>query len=372
MLKRLIFILLLITIFITFNSCSSDDDDDIEIVVDDNDGGDDEENDEENDDDEESDDEESDDDDTDTGTTATNGCLNVVIFNNFAYGACGGEIEVVNLNTLERNLLNISADDITIDISTGQLFTQRGTTVQVLNLDNPMEPNVVASISTNFSAFSGLSAANGVLVVSAGAGGSNTQIYNYTLDSITLVTNGIPTVDNVTGNPDVNVIPTSNGAKAFYSQDIGEVANWAIQVVEFDVNGQVIGDIPATIVITPRPFRGPFGPPIGPANFPIESEFLDNQLYVASFAARGVEVINLDNNDISLISLNYEPINIGTDGTLLFVIGLTESRVDIIDPAMGAVTDTIDASLTQPTGVAANATHIIVADRTEGLVVITR
>ncbi|AXT19902.1 hypothetical protein D7030_01925 [Flavobacteriaceae bacterium AU392] len=303
---------------------------------------------------------------------ATNGCLNVVIFNDFAYAACGGEIEIVNLNTLERNLLNISADDITVDTSTEQLFTQTGSLLQVLNLDNPMQPNVVATTNTNFNIFSGLSAANGILVVSGGSTNSDTQIYNYTASSISLVTDGIPVVDNITGNPDVHVTATANGAKAFYSQDIGQVANWAIQIVEFDVSGQVLAT-PQAVVLTPRQYTGTFQSPVGPANFPIESEFLDNQLYVASFAARGVEVIDLDNNNaLSLIPLPYEPINIGTDGTSLFVIGLTNDDVDIIDPSTATVTGSLQATLTQPTGVAASLTHIAIADRTEGLVIITR
>lgn len=303
---------------------------------------------------------------------ATNGCRNVVIFNGYAYAACGGEIEVVNLNTLDRNLLNITANDITVDISTGQLFTQTGGLLQVLNLDNPMQPNVVATTSTNFNIFSGLSAANGVLVVSGGSTNSDTQVYNYTTNSISLVTDGISVVDNITGNPDVHVTATTNGATAFYSQDIGQVANWAIQIVDFDFNGQVLATPPA-VVLTPRQYTGTFQSPVGPANFPLESEFLDNQLYIAHFGVPGIEVIDLgNNNSLSQISLSYEPINIGTDGTSLFVIGLTNDDVDIIDPSTATVTGSLQANLTQPTGVAASLTHIAIADRTEGLVIITR
>ena len=43
---------------------------------------------------------------------ASNGCLNVVIANDFAYAACGQEIEVISLTTLERRLINVAADDI--------------------------------------------------------------------------------------------------------------------------------------------------------------------------------------------------------------------------------------------------------------------
>lgn len=307
-----------------------------------------------------------------TGSLATNGCQNVVIFNGHAYAACGEEMEVVSLTTLERNLLNISADDITIDISTGRLFTQSGRTLRMFNLDNPMEPTMVTSTQTSFSIFSGISAANGVIAVSGGSTNSDTQVYTSTDTSITLVNDGISVVDNVTGNPDVHVAATSNGATAFYSQDLGNVANWGIQIVEFDTNAQVL-ETPQVVVLTPGQYRGTFNAPVGPANFPMESEFLDNKAYVAHFAAPGIHVIDLENNnELSLIPLSYEPINIGTDGNMLFIIGLNNATIDVLDPATRTINSSLEAPLRQPDGVAASATHIAVADREQGLIVVTR
>ena len=122
-------------------------------------------------------------------------------------------------------------------------------------------------VKTNFGIFSGISAANGIVVVSAGTGGSNTQVYTYTSTGVNLVNDGIPLVDGVTGNPDVHVAVSANGATAFYSQDLGQVANWGIQIVEFDANGTITGT-PPVVVLTPRQFTGSFGIPFGPANFP--------------------------------------------------------------------------------------------------------
>jgi hypothetical protein len=243
----------------------------------------------------------------------------------------------------------------------------------MLRFENPMEPEVVATVNANFSIFSGLSAANCVLAVSGGAGGSNTRIFNYSASqgTLELATDGIPIVDNRTGAPDVLVRAVSGGAQGFYSQDLGNVANWGIQIVNFNGAGAVLST-PDVVVLTPGQFQGPFGAPFGPANFPVESEYLNGRLYVANFAAEGIEVIDLDNNNaVSQIPLGYEPINIGTDGEFLFVVGVTNNEVDVIDPSSSSIIDSL-GTLTQPSGVAVNATHVAVADQTVGLVVIPR
>lgn len=308
---------------------------------------------------------------------ASGGCTNVVIVADYAYGACGNQIEVVSLADFGRTLINVAADDIAADAELGLLFTQSQTQLSLLNLTNPAEPAVVTSATTNFSAFSGVSAANGVVVVSGGAGGSNTQVYTYTNTSLTLATNGIPSIDSATGNPDVHLSPTASGVTAFYSQDIGGVANFAIQPVAIDLSGAVT-EIGADIVLAAASFG--FEDAFSPANFPVESEFLDGQLFVAHFAAQGIEVIDTTDGDLNgntrlpVIGLPYEPTNIATDGTVLFVVGLTNDTVDIIDPAAGSVTGSLspDQPLLAPVGVAASLTFVAVADRTNGLVLISR
>ena len=309
----------------------------------------------------------------DDASLATGGCSNTVIVDGFAYGACGTEIEVVSLADLSRSLVPVAANDIAADPAAGLLFTQAGTTLSLLSLADPAEPVLQDSATTNFSAFSGVSAASGVLVVSAGAGSADTQVYTYTDTELTLATDGIPELDAAVGNPDVTVVATATGVTAYYSQDIAAVANFAIQPVLLDTNGEVLSVLP-DVVLTPRAFVS--NSAFSPANFPVESEFLDNQLFVANFAAEGIEVIDLANNNalLSPIPLPYEPTNLTTDGTLLFVVGLTNDTVDIIDPAAAAVTDSLTpaAPFVEPVGVAASITHVAVADRTNGLVVIAR
>jgi len=269
----------------------------------------------------------------DANSLATVGCQNVVIVNGFAYAACGSGIEVVQLATLERNFIPEPADDITSDSSLGLLFTQSGSTLQQFDLVDPMEPNLIATAGTNFSIFSGVSAANGILVVSAGSTASNTEVYAYDATTLSLLISGIPLVDDRTGNPDVHVAS----------------------------------------ILTPRLFTGTFGSPFGPANFPMESEFLNDRLYVAHFAANGIHVIDLSaSNALTLIPLGYEPTNIATDGVELFVVAVELDTVDIINPVSEEVVDTIALPLRQPIGVAASTTHIAVADRVAGLIVVTR
>jgi len=289
----------------------------------------------------------------DANSLAAAGCQNVVIVDGFAYAACGNGIEIVNLETFERNFISAP-------------------TLQQFDLVNPMEPGLIATAGTNFSLFSGVSAANGILVVSAGSTASNTEVYAYDATTLSLLISGIPLVDDRTGNPDVHVASTANGALAFYSEDLGAVANWGIQIIEFDVNGNIL-DLPEVVVLTPRLFTGTFGSPFGPANFPMESEFLNDRLYVAHFAANGIHVIDLSaSNALTLIPLGYEPTNIATDGVELFVVAVELDTVDIINPVSEEVVDTIALPLRQPIGVAASTTHIAVADRVAGLIVVTR
>ena len=308
----------------------------------------------------------------DSASLATNGCQNTVILNGFAYAACGDGIELVNLQSLQRNFISQPADDITGDANLGVLFTQSGNTLSQFDLTNPMQPNLVATLPTNFLIFSGISAANGILVVSGGSTNSNTEVYSYDSNSLTQQISNIPLVDDRTGNPDVHVAPTDNGALAFYSQDLGTIANWGIQIIEFDTSGNILAQ-PEVVVLTPGQYTGRFGPPIGPANFPLESEFLIDRLYVAHFAANGIQVIDRSANDaLSLIPLGYEPTNITTDGNQLLVVALERSFVDIISPVTETVTETLELPLQQPTGIAATTTHIAVADRTSGLIIVQR
>lgn len=301
-------------------------------------------------------------------------CRNVVIVDGYAYGACDGQILIGELQTGTISVFESAADDITADEERGLLFTQSGTSIRMFTLENPLEPVEVDNATANIGLFSGISAAGCTLAVSGGVGGSNTRVFVYSADTLSLeiTEDGIPAVDNVTGTPDVHVAVTGGGEiTAFYSQDIGAVANWAIQAAVFNGAAQ-LQNTPERIVLTQGAFPGPFGDPFGPANFPVESEYLNDRLYVAHFAAEGVEVIDIANGALlSPIELGYEPINIGTDGQSLFVVGVSNNEVTIIDPDSGTVIESV-GSLQEPTGVAANATHIAVADQTLGLVIITR
>jgi len=308
----------------------------------------------------------------DSNSLASNGCQNVVIVDEFAYAACGTGIEVVDLSSLERNFVSVPADDISGDASIGVLFTQSGTTLTQFDLVNPLQPNVIATASTNFSIFSGISSANGVLVVSAGSGGSNTEVYTYDASSLALSISGISQVDSQTGNPDVHVAATDDGAVAFYSQDLGLVANWGIQTVEFDTEGNIL-NIPEVVALTPGPFTGGFGIPFAPANIPVESEFLNEQLFVAHFAANGLQVIDRSASDaLSVIPLGYQPTNVTTDGSELFVVSVDRDIVDIVNPITETIVESFTLPLQQAVGVAANLTHIAVADRSAGLIIAVR
>ncbi len=306
---------------------------------------------------------------TNAVSLASNGCSNVIILDGHAYAACGGEIEVIALDSRERRLIGIPADDITVDRSTGTIFIQSRNSISSLNTSNPLQPRVAATTTTNFGLFSGISAANGIVVTSGGT--ANTRIFTYTPNSIRTATNGIGIVDQRTGSPDVNVISTTNGARAFYSQDLGGVRNWGIQIVDFNTNGTVTVT-PEVATLSPGPLTGGFNL-FTPANFPVESEFLNNRLYIAHFASNSVEVINTNNRNIlPSIDLGFTPVNITTDGTSLFVIGLDSDTVRRINPVNNNISNIDIDNLVQPRGIAVTNQYIVIADRSEGLILFER
>lgn len=308
-------------------------------------------------------------------SSAENGggnCNHVVIINGYAYASCNSQLMIRNLNTGASNSLNMSIIDVAADEERSLLFTYNGNTIRMFSLENPMVPEQEDTASANFSIFTGFSAAGCTLAVSGGT--SNTTVFRYGVDpfELELTASGIPAVDNVTGTPNVHVAHTGpNEVTAFYSQDIGAVANWAIQPAIFNGAAE-LQSTPQETVLTPLQFTGSFSAPFAPSNFGVESEYLNGRLYVAHFAVPGLEVINVDSgNLLSPINLSFEPINVATDGNLLFVVGPDHSTVDVVDPNSGAVIETL-GSFQTPTGVAATATHIAVADQNLGLIILNR
>ena len=304
----------------------------------------------------------------------SNNCNHVVIINGFAYASCNSQLIIQELETGAISSLNMSIIDVAADEERSLLFTYSGSIIRMYTLDDPAAPEEVDSATANFSIFTGFSAAGCTLAVSGGT--SNTTVYRYSANTLTLElsTNSIPAVDNVTGTPNVYVAITGTNPSeitAFYSQDIGAVANWAIQPAIFNGSAE-LQSTPERTVLTPLSFTGSFGAPFAPTNFGVESEYLDGRLYVAHFAVPGIEVIDVETgNLLAPIDLPYEPINVATDGTSLFVVGPENSTVDIVDPDTGNILESL-GSLQTPTGVAANLTHIAVADQSQGLVIIPR
>ncbi len=299
-------------------------------------------------------------------------CSNVVIVEGYAYAACGNVLEVVNLSNQAREVLQIPSDDISFDVSNGHLFVQSGNRIQALSLQDPSLPAVIASSTTNFGLFSGIDVANGLVVVSGGTSNSNTQVYRFSNSAFTLTTNGIPAVDGVTGNPDVHLTETANGARAFYSQDLGAVANWGIQIVDFNTSG-VVQNTEDVIVLSPQRFSGGFST-VSPANFPVESEFLNNTLYVAHFAVNGLEVIDLSTPipSRSVVNLGYTPVNVTTDGTQLFTVGTTSKTISILNPNTNTVEQRVVNDIVQARGIAVSQDYIVIADRSRGVIVVNR
>ena len=303
----------------------------------------------------------------DDPSPTSNACQNVDILRNFAIGACGDRLKIVELASLQRSEVNISGDDISIDPNLSLGFLLSTNLLTMIDLSTPTSPSIIQQVSVNFSSFSGVSAANGIVVVSGGARGSNARAFSYDRNSLNLITDGIPEVDANTGTPDVTVMGSNGGVFAFFSQDLGAVRNWGIWPVEITSTG--------VFFARSEPYRLASGSvPINnsnftPSNFPVESEFLDGKLYVASYASNGIEVIDLlAETREAPISLGERSTHVATDGESLFVLSSVAGTLRRIDPETRE-NFILMRNLENATGLAVDENHIVIADRTEGILV---
>lgn len=295
--------------------------------------------------------------------SSTISCENVALQGSFAFGACNNVIRIVNLNSSEIFDFSVAANDIAIDTVANIALALSGRNLTLLDISSPFTPIILDTATVNFSFFSGVAAANGIAVVSGGAGGSNVQIFNYQSRTLNLVRSGISTVDSNTGTPDVSVVATAGGIEAFFSQDLGSVRNWGINHFSITASGNA-----SQINSTYRLTSGSVPLSFASSSFPVESEFLNNNLYIANYATRGIEVVSLASGFVQTpISLGYNPTNVATDGRDLFVVSSVSGRAQRVDPTNLNILE-LNLVVSRPSGVAANNNFIVIADLDNGIV----
>ncbi len=302
---------------------------------------------------------------------------NVAIVDDFAFAAAGNQgLLVVDLESLQVTSgiappgSSNAIDDVAV--AADLLFAIDGSrpgSLSVFSIEDPTSPTLVSGpVSIDVGPFTGVSAANGQVVVSGGTG--QLSVLNY--DENGVLGTSISRIDLGVGQPDVLI--ADDGQTAFVSTDFaGLVDSESFGVTLIDVP-----TAPSSISILDRAGidGAGFSPGVaGPANFPIESAQLGERLFVAS--GRGISVFDVSNSEqlspVTEILLDTNPVNVDAVGNQLFVVGNSPSPtltvIDIADLNSPTV-ETVDLPFnSEPLGVAAVDEHIVVADANLGVLV---
>ena len=310
-------------------------------------------------------------------TINTSGTNNVVVSGSFAYAAAGGVgLIVVDLDTLQVvNAISPPGTSNTIDdvsIDGDLLFTLDASgagAISAFSVTTPQQPTLVSGpVGATVSPFAGISAANGRVVVSGGTG--LLSVRNY--DSTGNISGIVSQIDLGIGQPDVLI--SNDGDTGYVSTDFAgsfDGSGFGISVID-------ISSPPTTLLDRVGIIGAGFSPGVsGPANFPIESAIQGNTLYVAS--GNGVVALDISNpnslSTLATIPLSTNPVNIDAVGDTLYVVGNvptnTLTTIDVSNLSSPVIqTQTLPAA-GNPLGVAATASHVVVADSNLGLVVET-
>ena len=232
-----------------------------------------------------------------------------------------------------------------------------------------MQPTLVSGpVTVGVSPFAGVSAANGRVLVSGGTGLLTSRSYQAdgTLGA------SFSSIDLGAGQPDVLV--AEDGQTAFVSTDFsGFFDGQTFGITVIDIAGPNLS-ILDRIGIDGAGFSLGFR---SPANFPIESAQSGDTLYVAS--GDGVAVFDTSNPNavktLALIPLNTNPVNIDVVGNMLYVVGNspvpTFTSIDVSVLSSPVFQTTFLPSDSDPLGVAATNTSVVIADAELGVLVET-
>jgi hypothetical protein len=269
-------------------------------------------------------------------TTATGESANVVAGERFAYATRGADgIEIIELTSPKwRRVVapspGTTADDLAI--ADGLLFVLDARPpggLSVYSLENPELPRLVqAPVMVDVGPFSGVSAANGLVVVSGGT--SLLSLRRYEADGRLGAT--FTTADLGRGQPDV--LLSRDGRHAFVStHDSGPHFSLTVLALGIDpLSVERIARLPLeTYGFTPGGAR--------PSNFPIEMAIDGDRLLVAS--AAGLQVFDVADRakPVALATLKPAalPVNVDARDGLAAVVGSDPdpelTLVDLADPS---------------------------------------
>lgn len=306
-------------------------------------------------------------------TTEAGESANVVASGDVAYATRGADgIEVIDLADAAARRTIAAAPGTTVDdlaIADNLLFALDAHApghLAVYSLADPRAPALVQQpVAVPVGPFSGVSAANGLVIVSGGT--SLLTLRRYGRDG-RLDAQAV-TADLGRGQPDVLVTP--DGGHAIVSvHDEGPMFSLVVLALASEPPGlQKLARLRLdSYGFTPGGAR--------PASFPIESATSGSLLYNAS--ADGLRIIDLADpaqpRELARLTLPALPVNVDVRGTLAAVVGSdpapTLSLVDVADPAKPRILRNIALPpRSLATGVALTEKHVLVAAHGAGTLV---
>ncbi|MEM7260443.1 MAG: hypothetical protein AAF488_00535 [Planctomycetota bacterium] len=293
-----------------------------------------------------------------------------------AYAARGGAgIAVVSLETREFTSLppapgTGSVDDL--EVSDGFLFALDASppgALSVYSLADPDSPQLVAGpVSVAVGPFAGVSASGGRVTVSGGT--SLLSVRSYGSDGSLSTSTSV--ADLGIGQPDV--LQSADGGFAFVSTDFAPPVGgggFGVTVLDLtDPPGPLA--IVDTIAIPGAGFTPGFA---GPANFPIESALLPNDVIVTAHGG-GLSVVDVIAGTIlTALPLGFSAVNIDTEASTAFVVGAGRRFAEVELTTVTSpqvVSNQILAGPGSFTGVAANSQFVAIAANDGGLVILSR
>jgi len=300
---------------------------------------------------------------------------NVMVSGNYAYAAMGSQgFAVMDLTTRNRTVLSPpgasgSVDDLSVDGDLLFVMDSNGTGfLSVYSISDPFNPVLQSgpvAFTTNF--FSGISAANGRVVVSGGTSFLTARSY----DANGNLGTDVGSIDLGAGQPDVLISP--NGERAFVSTDFSGTFNGqGFGITFLDVRTSSL-NIESRTGLAGAGFTTGFQ---FPANFPIESALSGNSLLVAH--GGGLSILDATTGGLQrAIPLGFPAVSVDAEGDTAFIVGQSGgtnsflAELDLSNTTSQPVVQTL-TGIPQVTGVAANSQFIVIAANNNGLQVIER
>lgn len=302
---------------------------------------------------------------------------NLVATDSIVY-ATAGEVGLLVLDSRSGSVVDTiapppgteSIDDVAIDGDLLFVLDARAPGhVAILSLEDPWHPAVVSSSQpAPVGPFSGVSAANGICVVSGGT--SNLTVWRY--DTSGVITRPVTTADLGRGQPDVVVSPN---AQFLFVSTHYQGPSFGLDIVHYDSTARTL----TTLHELKLDGAGFTQGGAKPANFPLTSALLGPDTLLVAFA-RGLAVVDISSPSLPKV---LETLDLGGKAVSVVVrersvaaaIAVPEPSVVLLEasvPPLRIVRRVPLPAGTFPGGIAFTGTRMAVAARQRGVLLLDR